>query len=105
MMNSYNSLYLDLIDIRTLYPLDLDIIEESISKTNRVIIAHEDNLTGGFGAEISATISENFFDMLDAPVIRVASENVPVAYSSVLEDKILIQTDWIEDAIKRIINF
>ena len=95
----------DIIDIRTLYPLDLDIIEESISKTNRVIIAHEDNLTGGFGAEISATISENFFDMLDAPVIRVASENVPVAYSSVLEDKILIQTDWIEDAIKRIINF
>ena len=95
----------DIIDIRTLYPLDLDIIEESISKTNRVIIAHEDNLTGGFGAEISATISENFFDMLDAPVIRVASENVPVAYSSILEDKILIQTDWIEDGIKRIINF
>jgi len=95
----------DIIDIRTLYPLDLNIIEESISKTNRVIIAHEDNLTGGFGAEISATISENFFDMLDAPVIRVASENVPVAYSSILEDKILIQTDWIEDAIKRIINF
>ena len=95
----------DIIDIRTLCPLDLDIIEESINKTNRVIIAHEDNLTGGFGAEISAIISENFFDMLDAPILRVASENIPVAYSSILEDKILVQTDWIEDAIRRIINF
>jgi len=43
--------------------------------------------------------------MLDAPILRVASENIPVAYSSILEDKILVQTDWIEDAIRRIINF
>ena len=95
----------DIIDIRTLYPLDLDIIKESIKKTNRVIIAHEDNFTSGFGGEISALISENFFEMLDAPIIRVASKNFPVAYSSILEDKILLQTDWIEDAIKRIISF
>ena len=95
----------DIIDIRTLYPLDLDIIKESISKTNRVIIAHEDNITSGFGAEISAIISEKYFEMLDAPILRVASENVPIAYSGVLEDKILVQTDWIENAIKKIINF
>tara|TARA_Y100001970_G_scaffold272701_1_gene369756 strand:- start:187 stop:2193 length:2007 start_codon:yes stop_codon:yes gene_type:complete len=95
----------DIIDIRTLFPLDLDIIKESISKTSRVMITHEDNLTSGFGAEISAIISEHFFDMLDAPIIRVASENVPIAYSSVLENKILVQTDWIENAIERIMNF
>jgi len=95
----------DIIDIRTLYPLDLDIIRESINRTSRVIIAHEDNLTSGFGAEISAIISENFFEMLDAPVIRVGSKDIPVAYSSVLEDQILVQTAWIEDAISRIIKF
>ena len=70
-----------------------------------VIIAHEDNLTGGFGAEISSMISEHFFEMLDAPVIRVASKDVPIAYSSILENQILVQTDWIEDAINRIIKF
>ena len=95
----------DIIDLRTLYPLDLDTIKESISKTNRVIIAHEDNLTNGFGGEISALISEHYFEMLDAPILRVASEDVPIAYSSVLEDEILVQTDWIKDAINKIINY
>ena len=95
----------DIIDLRTLFPLDLDIIKESIKKTNRVVIAYEDNLTNGFGGEISAIISEHFFDMLDAPVIRVASENVPIAYSSILEDKILVQTDWIVDMINEIIEY
>ena len=95
----------DIIDIRTLYPLDLDIIKESISKTNRLIIAHEDNLTNGFGGEISALISEHYFEMLDAPILRVASEDVPIAYSSVLEDEILVQTDWIKDAINKTINY
>ena len=95
----------DIIDLRTLYPLDLDTIKESISKTSRVIIAHEDNLTNGFGGEISALISEHYFEMLDAPILRVASEDVPIAYSSVLEDEILVQTDWIKDAINKIINY
>ena len=95
----------DIIVLRTLYPLDLDTIKESISKTNRVIIAHEDNLTNGFGGEISALISEHYFEMLDAPILRVASEDVPIAYSSVLEDEILVQTDWIKDAINKIINY
>ena len=95
----------DIIDLRTLYPLDLDTIKESISKTSRVIIAHEDNLTNGFGGEISALISEHYFEMLDAPILRVASKDVPIAYSSVLEDEILVQTDWIKDAINKIINY
>ena len=95
----------DIIDLRTLFPLDMDIIKSSLSRTNRIIIAHEDNLTNGFGGEISAQITENCFELLDAPVLRVASEDLPIAYSSVLEKQILVQTDWIKDAINKTINY
>ncbi len=96
---------IEIIDLRTLYPLDLDIIINSLKKTSRVIIVHEDNLTGGFGGEIVSLINENAFDLLDAPVKRVASKDVPVAYSAKLEDQILVQTDWIVDMIQEIINY
>ena len=95
----------DIIDLRTLYPLDMNIIKESVSKTNRIVIAHEDNLTNGFGGEISAQISEHLFEFLDAPILRVASKDLPIAYSSTLEEKILVQTNWIKDAINKTINF
>tara|TARA_A100001015_G_scaffold303809_1_gene394067 strand:- start:5371 stop:6282 length:912 start_codon:yes stop_codon:yes gene_type:complete len=95
----------DIIDLRTLYPLDIDIIKESVSKTNRIVIAHEDNLTNGFGGEISAQISEHLFEFLDAPILRVASKDLPIAYSSALEQNILLQTDWIKDAINKTINY
>ena len=95
----------DIIDLRTLYPLDMNIIKESVSKTNRIVIAHEDNLTNGFGGEISAQISEHLFEFLDAPILRVASEDLPIAYSSTLEEKILVQTNWIKDAINKTINY
>ena len=95
----------DIIDLRTLYPLDIDIIKESVSKTNRIVIAHEDNLTNGFGGEISAQISEHLFEFLDAPILRVASKDLPIAYSSALEENILVQTNWIKDAINKTINF
>ena len=96
---------IEVLDLRTLYPLDLDLIIESITKTNRAIIVHEDNLTGGFGGEISSLISEHAFEYLDAPVKRVASRDVPVAYSSILEDQILVQTDWILDTINEVIQY
>ena len=95
----------DIIDIRTLAPLDLNIIEESVQKTNRVIIVHEDNITNGFGAEISSIITENFFEYLDAPILRVGSKDFPIAYSSTLENEILVQTNWIEDAINKTMNY
>ena len=95
----------EIIDIRTLNPLDMDTILESISKTNRVIVAHEDNLTGGFGGEITARIVDEGFEYLDAPVKRVASKDVPIAYAPVLEDQILVQTDWLVDAIQKVLNF
>ena len=95
----------EIIDLRTLYPLDLDLIIESLKKTNRLIVVHEDNLTGGYGGEIVSLINENAFELLDAPIKRVASKDLPVAYSSVLEDQILVQTEWIVKMIKEIIKY
>ncbi len=95
----------EIIDLRTLYPLDLDLIIESLRKTNRLIVVHEDNLTGGYGGEIVSLINENAFELLDAPVKRVASKDLPVAYSSVLENQILVQTEWIVKMIKEIIKY
>ena len=95
----------EIIDIRTLNPLDIDTILDSIKKTNRVIVAHEDHLTSGFGSEISAQISDLGFEFLDAPVKRVASKDIHVAYSPNLENEILVQTSWIEKEIEEIINY
>ena len=96
---------IEVVDLRTLYPLDLNIIIKSLEKTNRAIIVHEDNLTGGFGGEILSLINEHAFELLDAPVKRVASRDVPIAYSSNLEDQILVQTDWIVNMINEIIEY
>ena len=95
----------DIIDLRTINPLDMDTILESIRKTNRLLITHEDNITGGFGSEIAARISSEGFEYLDAPIKRVASLDSPIAYSSVLENELLVQTEWIESAIKELIEF
>ena len=95
----------EIIDIRTLNPLDIDTILNSIKKTNRVIVAHEDHLTAGFGSEIAAQISDEGFEYLDAPVKRVASKDVHVAYSPNLENEILVQTSWIEKEIEEILTY
>ena len=95
----------DIIDIRTLNPLDMDTILNSIQKTNRVIIAHEDNLTGGFGGEIAAKIADQGFEFLDAPVKRVASKDIPIAYAPDLEDEILVQTGWLVNVIEEVLAF
>ena len=95
----------EIIDLRTLNPIDMDTILESIKKTNRVIIAHEDNLTGGFGGEIAAKIADEGFEFLDAPVKRVASKDTPIAYAPVLEDQILVQTSWLVEAIEEVMAF
>ena len=98
-------LSIEIIDIRTINPLDIETILESIKKTNRLLIVHEDSLTNGFGAEIAAKISDIGFEFLDAPIKRVASLDCHVAYSPILEDKILVQTSWIEDAIEELIEY
>jgi 2-oxoisovalerate dehydrogenase E1 component len=75
----------DVLDLRTLLPLDYDAIEKTVKKTGRVIILHEDTLTGGIGAELAAWISEHCFSSLDAPVVRSASLDTPVPFASSLE--------------------
>ena len=96
---------IEIVDIRTLNPLDMDTILLSIKKTNRVIVAHEDNLTSGFGSEIAAQIADSGFEFLDAPVKRIASKDVHVAYSPILENETLVQTDWIEKGIEEILSY
>ncbi|MBS1558536.1 MAG: dehydrogenase E1 component subunit alpha/beta [Bacteroidetes bacterium] len=79
----------DLLDLRTLLPWDKDAVEQTVKKTNRVLILHEDTLTGGIGAEIAAWINENCFQYLDAPVMRVASLDTPIPFASTLENNFL----------------
>ena len=77
------------IDLRTIAPCDWDTIAAYTQRTSRVVVAHEDQLTCGFGAEIAARIADELFDYLDAPVKRVAAADCPVAYAPVLEEAIL----------------
>ena len=77
------------IDLRTIAPYDWDGIAEAVRATSRVVIAHEDQLTCGFGGELAARIADELFDQLDAPIKRVAALDCPVAYAPVLEEAIL----------------
>jgi len=91
----------EVLDLRTLAPLDKPAILESVRKTNRVMVLHEASRTGGIGGEIAATIAEEAFEWLDAPVVRIASLDTPVPYSPPLEDYYLPQTkDVLEGARK-----
>jgi 2-oxoisovalerate dehydrogenase E1 component len=75
----------DIVDLRSLVPLDYEAITDSVKKTSRVLILHEDTLFGGIGGEIAAWISEHLFEHLDAPVMRAASLDTPVPFAIPLE--------------------
>lgn len=90
----------EIVDLRTLMPLDKTTIFESVKKTGKVLIVHEDTVTGGIGAEISALINENLFEYLDAPIIRVGALDAPVPYSPPLEDYFLPDENKIYNALK-----
>jgi len=92
----------ELIDLRTLSPYDWETIAESVKKTSRVIVAHEDMQSWGYGAEIAARIGEELFDYLDAPVRRVSGMDTFVAYQPILEDAILPQPEHILQAILKL---
>jgi 2-oxoisovalerate dehydrogenase E1 component len=89
----------EILDLRTLSPYDWEAIAESVKKTSRVIVAHEDMLSWGYGAEIAARIGEELFDSLDAPVRRIGAMDTFVAYQPILEDAILPQPETILKAI------
>ena len=92
-------------DLRTIIPYDWEGIASLVQKTNKVIVAHEDTLTCGFGAEIAARIGEELFEYLDAPVTRVAALDCPVAYCPDLEEKILPQSSDVLAAIKKLASY
>ena len=79
----------EVIDLRTLIPLDIETVLESVRKTGKALIVHEDNLTGGFGAEIAAIVAQQAFEYLDAPVARVAGLDTPIPFTPVLEREYL----------------
>jgi 2-oxoisovalerate dehydrogenase E1 component len=95
----------ELIDLRTLSPYDWEAIATSVQKTNRVIVAHEDTLSFGYGAEIAARIADELFEDLDAPVRRVAAKDTFVAYQPLLEDEILPQPDDFYQAMKELADY
>ena len=95
----------EVIDIRTIIPLDEETIFRSVKKTNKVIVIHEDTLTGGFGAEIAAKISDSCFQYLDGPIRRLAAKDVHIPYSPILENTVLPSRQQIYNGIKELIEF
>jgi 2-oxoisovalerate dehydrogenase E1 component len=95
----------EVIDLRTLSPYDWEAIAATVKKTNKVIVAHEDTLSWGYGAEIAARISDELFEYLDAPVRRVAALDTFVAYAPQLEDAILPQVDDVVKAVTELYSY
>ena len=97
-----DGLSVEVIDLRTLSPIDDDAIQATVRKTNRVLVVHEDTRTGGIAGEIIARINERSFGWLDAPVMRVTAHDVPLPYAPQLEDFVLPQTDDIVRAARTV---
>jgi 2-oxoisovalerate dehydrogenase E1 component beta subunit len=92
----------EVLDLRTLCPLDRQAILDSVKKTSKCIILHEDTKTGGVGAEISALLSEEAFDYLDGPIVRIAGPDVHFSFSSVLEHEYLPNPERILEAVRKL---
>lgn len=92
----------EVLDLRTLLPLDLETIAASVSRTSRALIVHEDRLRGGIGAEIAAFLSEHLFTSLDAPILRIGAPDIPVPYAPVLEGAYLPSVERIVEAMLRV---
>ena len=95
----------EVIDLRSVCPIDWDAISETVKKTSRVLIVHEDNVTMGIGSEIAARIAHDHFDYLDAPIMRVGSKDCPVPFSRILERAILPQVEDVYDAALKLAEY
>jgi len=93
----------EVIDLRSVSPWDKERVLESVKKTGKALVVYEDNFTGGFGAEVAATIAQDAFDYLDGPVTRIASPDVPIApFAGALEEYILPNPEKIAEAIRKL---
>jgi len=93
----------EVVDLRTLTPLDTDTVLESVTKTGKLLIVHEDNITGGVGAEIAALVAEQAFEHLDAPITRLCGPDVPtMPYAKTLEDAYMPDTEKITQALRKL---
>jgi pyruvate dehydrogenase E1 component beta subunit len=90
----------EVLDPRTLFPLDKDLIRQSVEKTHKVLIATEETKRGGYGGEISAIISEEMFDSLDAPIVRIGALDTPIPFSPMLESYVIPNAKDIVHAVK-----
>ncbi len=95
----------EVIDLRSLVPMDDEAIMQSVKKTNKVLIVHEDTRTGGVAGEITARINEQAFEWLDAPIVRVTAHDTPLPYSPTLEDFVLPQTADIVKAARWLLAY
>jgi 2-oxoisovalerate dehydrogenase E1 component len=100
----HSEISFDVLDLRTLLPLDYSAIASSVERTGKVLILHEDTLTGGIGGEIAAWISEHCFEKLDAPVMRCASMDTPVPFALELEGQFLAKSR-LASTIRNLLSF
>jgi 2-oxoisovalerate dehydrogenase E1 component beta subunit len=96
---------LEIIDLRTLLPLDRDAIRKTVEKTNRVIVLHEDTKTGGIAGEVAAIINEEAFDFLDAPIVRITAMDAPVPFSPSLEKAFLPRVEDVVGEARRLMKY
>lgn len=96
---------LEIIDLRTLLPLDRDAIRHTVEKTNRVIVLHEDTKTGGIAGEIAAIVNEEAFDALDAPIVRITSMDAPVPFSPPLEKAFAPKVEDVVREARRLVKY
>jgi 2-oxoisovalerate dehydrogenase E1 component beta subunit len=95
----------EILDLRTLLPLDTDAIKETVAKTSKVLILHEDNKTGGIGAEVAALIAEECFEELDGPIMRLAAADTHIPYAPSLEEAILPNAEDVVHAVRRLAEY
>lgn len=100
-----NSVFCEIIDLRTILPLDKKAIFNTVKKTNKVVVLHEQTKTGSIGAEVSALINEYCFDYLDAPIIRVAAPDTPVPYSAQMEEAFIPQVKDVVSAVEKLMHY
>jgi 2-oxoisovalerate dehydrogenase E1 component len=102
--NTHPDISIDILDLRTLLPLDYDAIKKAVERTGKVLILHEDTLIGGVGGEVAAWISEHCFEMLDAPVVRCASLDTPIPFNTELEKNFLAKAR-LDESVQKLLNY